>query len=468
MVIIYSKAKGQVTYTVTVPAATHACFIAGEMTGWNQVQMTEVSTNEYTITISPATTAQQYKYCSGPSWNYTEVLSNGGNVPNRSYTAHDQVAAWAAVWNSSNNFPPSVSSGTARRHWFHSLLVDDRYIDVWLPNGYNTSVKYDVLYMHDGQMLFDASTTWNGEEWDVDGTMGALLTGGKIRPTIVVGIFNNGNKRHAEYFPEKVINTIPQPEQSELESLFSGSTRGDAYLKFIVTELKPFIDSTYSTNKDKQGTFIAGSSMGGLISLYAFCEYPDIFSGAACLSTHWIGTFSDNDAIPNAIITYMSKALPPPNGRMIYFDHGTAGLDAMYGPHQQQVDNLLAAKGYTATNWETQIFPGADHNENYWKARFHISATFLLSDKTQSIRDVHNQANSDAVKIYPNPTRSMLTVENPDGNSERNIRIFDITGREVLTAKTKSNNIDVSHLPAGIYFVHIQGKEFSVVKFIKY
>ena len=233
LILSVINVSAQVTYTVTVPSGTNACFIAGEMTGWGLMQMTQVSTNKFTITISYATTSQQYKYCSGPLWNFNEVTSGGAYVANRSYSANDVVARWAAVWNFTNNYPPTVSSGSIQRFWFSSKSVDNRFVDVWLPTGYSTSVKYNVLYMHDGQMLFDKSTTWNGQEWNVDSIMGVLSSGGKIEPTIVVGISSNGNKRQAEYFPEKVIPAIPEPQKSNLESLFYGTTRGDAYLKFI-------------------------------------------------------------------------------------------------------------------------------------------------------------------------------------------------------------------------------------------
>ena len=349
---------GQVTYTVTVPDGTNACFIAGDMTGWNQMQMTQQSSNVFAVTIPYATTSQKYKYCSGPSWNFTETTAEGGNIVNRGYSSIDTVDRWAIIWDFTNNFPPTVASGTIIRHWFLSDIVDNRYIDVWLPDGYNSSLKYSVLYMNDGQMLFDASATWNKKEWDVDGTLGSLIANGTINRTIVVAIHNNGNKRHAEFFPEKVIDNIPEPQKSELESLFFGTTRADDYLKFIVTELKPFIDNNYSTFTDQQHTCIAGSSMGGLISLYAFCEYPEIFSRAACLSTHWIGTFSDNRQIPDALVSYMNQYLPAANNRKIYFDHGTVGVDSYYGSYQINADKILRAKGYTICKYGVPGFSG--------------------------------------------------------------------------------------------------------------
>jgi predicted alpha/beta superfamily hydrolase len=234
--------------------------------------------------------------------------------------------------------------------------------------------------MHDGQMLYDSTNNWNHKEWGVDETAGRLIAEGKTRPFIVVGIWNNGKFRHSEYFPQQVIDYIPDDQKKDLMHLLEGGPMADHYLQFIVTELKPFIDSAFSTRKDRDNTLIGGSSMGGLISMYAFCEYPNVFGSAACLSTHWTGIFRlDNNPIPDAMIQYLKARLPKPKqGRKIYFDYGTATLDALYKGTQIRADAVLEAKGYRAKNWITREFPGADHSENAWGARLSIPLLFLL------------------------------------------------------------------------------------------
>lgn len=155
--------------------------------------------------------------------------------------------------------------------------------------------------------------------------------------------------------------------------------QSDNYLKFIVEELKPLIDQKYATKPEKEFTVIAGSSMGGLISMYAICEYPEIFSRAACISTHWPGTFTlENNPIPDAFVSYLSKNLPDPNSHKIYFDYGTATLDALYEPCQMKVDSVMKFKGYSSENWTTRKFEGENHTENAWKKRLDIPVTFLL------------------------------------------------------------------------------------------
>lgn len=271
-----------------------------------------------------------------------------------------------------------VSAGAVERYLIHSTNVDERTVDIWLPDGYSADKKYAVLYMHDGQMLYNGSRAWNAREWDVDTTVNNLMKNGAIRDVIVVGIFNNGDKRHIEYFPQKAIDNISGIQHQKVLDLMPGGPLADKYLTFIVTELKPFIDATYSTKPDRKNTFIAGSSMGGLISMYAICEYPQYFAGAACLSTHWIGTFDNNKEIPEAFNEYLKKHLPAARSHKIYFDHGTVGLDANYPQYQKMIDATVKAAGYTDKSFLTLEFPGDDHNETCWAARLHTPLTFLL------------------------------------------------------------------------------------------
>lgn len=274
---------------------------------------------------------------------------------------------------------------------FTSRFVKQRNVDVWLPEDYTTEKKYAVLYMHDGQMLFDSSITWNKQEWGVDEVLTQLIKKKKIHDCIVVGIWNGGTSRHSEYFPQKPLNYLSKEKKDSLylslrpngQEVFQGeAVQSDKYLKFITEELKPFIDKTYSTKTEKQYTFIAGSSMGGLISLYAICEYPDIFGGAACISTHWPGIFSlENNPIPDIFIKYLEEHLPSPKNHRIYFDHGTATLDSFYPPIQKNVDEVMKRKGYNKKNWLTREFPGANHSETAWRARLEIPIMFLLRRK---------------------------------------------------------------------------------------
>jgi enterochelin esterase-like enzyme len=240
--------------------------------------------------------------------------------------------------------------------------------------------------MHDGQMLFDSSENWNHKEWMTDETMSSLIKEQKIEECLVVGIWNTEH-RQAEYLPRKPFDTLSPAQQNTVyqstspdgKPLFNSKILSDQYLMFIITELKPFIDSRFSTLPDQSNTYMAGSSMGGLVSLYALCEYPEVFRGAACLSTHWIGTFStDNNPLPEAFLQYLINRLPAPEGHLLYMDHGTVGLDFLYRPFQEKANQIILEKGYTDTHFLTKIFPGDDHVETAWSRRLPIAVEFLL------------------------------------------------------------------------------------------
>ncbi|QBN18356.1 alpha/beta hydrolase [Flavobacterium nackdongense] len=282
----------------------------------------------------------------------------------------------------------SVSSGTIKRFSnYKSQFVDARTIDVWLPEGFSENEKYAVLYMQDGQMLFDAKSTWNKQAWEIDEVAATLLTQGKIQKFIVVGIWNNGQKRHSEYFPQKPYQTLNSTQQTNISNILLKRGKinsefipaSDNYLKFVTAELKPFIDSNFPTQKDAKHTFIAGSSMGALISLYAICEYPTVFGGAACLSTHWTGIYQNEDnPIPDTFFSYLKNKLPDSKNHKIYFDYGDQTLDSLYQPSQQKVDAIMKSKGYTSKNWETRFFPGENHSELAWAKRMQFPLLFLL------------------------------------------------------------------------------------------
>ena len=282
-----------------------------------------------------------------------------------------------------------VHSGTLIRHAdFHSIYITPRNIDVWLPPGYDKAKKYPVIYMNDGQMLFDSSITWNKKEWGIDEEAGQLIEKGSIKPFIAVGIWNGGADRHREYLPQKPFNSLSASDRNKLISagrtdgspVFSADTiLSDAYLLFLVNELIPFINKEYSVSTKRQQTFIMGSSMGGLISLYALCEYPQIFGGAACLSTHWPGIFSkENNPFPGSLFRYLENKIPSPARHKIYFDRGTATLDSLYADYQDTADSLFTKKGYTGSAYLSKIFKGEPHDENAWRKRIDHPLRFLL------------------------------------------------------------------------------------------
>jgi predicted alpha/beta superfamily hydrolase len=276
----------------------------------------------------------------------------------------------------SQNVPdtlPGITGDVRRFENFSSKFVEARNIDVWLPPDYdkNKSKRYAVIYMHDGQNLFNPKESF----------MTQLIAEKKIQPAIVIAVWNTPNRR-AEYMPQKAFEMLPALTKTALAAQYNGEAFSDRYLKFLVSELKPFIDSTFHTMPQRETTFMMGSSMGGLISLYAICEYPDIFGGAGCISTH----FPAGDGI---VIDYMKTHLPDAsikNGAMhkIYFDYGTETLDKDYEPYQTNADKEMQARGFTEKNWLTKKFVGDEHSERSWRKRVDVPLTFLLkSDSTR-------------------------------------------------------------------------------------
>jgi len=228
--------------------------------------------------------------------------------------------------------------------------------------------------MHDGQNLFDPRASYAGVTWGVAEAMERLATQGRVRGSLIVGIWNTPLRRQ-EYLPQKPIGSS-RWALSRAKALYGGPPLSDGYLRFLVEELKPFVDGRYQTLPERESTFLMGSSMGGLISAYALCEYPQVFGGVGCLSTHW-------PAGREWMIAYLRESLPAPGAHRIYFDHGTEALDASYATYQRRVDRVMREAGYTeGKDWMSRVFGGAEHSERAWRERVHVPLEFLLGAPT--------------------------------------------------------------------------------------
>ncbi|MDT0558927.1 alpha/beta hydrolase-fold protein [Ichthyenterobacterium sp. W332] len=300
-------------------------------------------------------------------------------------SSNDTDATSVTIFSELNS--AELSSGTLyRSDRFPSQYIMPRPVDVWLPKGYSKDKKYAVLYMHDGQMLFDSTTTWNKQEWKVDEWATQLMEENKTKDFIVVAVHNIPKVRWQDLFPQKAFKNINLKVRDSLITMakqnnFNTNLNGDNYLKFIVEELKPIIDSTYSVYNNRNETFIMGSSMGGLMSMYAMSEYPEIFVAAACISTHWVGVMpKQNNPYPDAIFKYMSEHFPIAGQHKVYFDYGNKTLDQFYPQYAPRVDSILKEKGYTDSDSKNLFFEGTDHSENSWNKRLDQPLIFLLGN----------------------------------------------------------------------------------------
>ena len=263
---------------------------------------------------------------------------------------------------------PHTLTGDVRLHKdFHSnILNNDRNVIVYLPPGYeaNKHKRYSVFYMHDGQNLFDGATSFiPGQEWRVDETAQALIESGKIEPLIIVGVYNTGTERVNEYTAAR-------------DAKYKAGGKGDRYGRFLVEELKPFIDSTYRTKTDAKHTGLGGSSLGGLISLYLGLRYPNIFTRIAVVSPSvW---WADNQ-----IVQFTKNELRKPPLR-IWLDVGTKeGRDDTEARSTldgaRMLKNALIEKGWQeGKDFRYLEAADAEHNEKAWAARTAAILEFLF------------------------------------------------------------------------------------------
>lgn len=229
-----------------------------------------------------------------------------------------------------------------------------RDVIVLLPPDYekDTSKRYSVLYMHDGQNLFDPKTSFVGVDWGIDEALDELIKLHKVEPLIVVGIYNTP-KRTEELDPE---------------------AEGDNYARFLVEELKPMIDKEFRTFPDAAHTGVGGSSLGGLISMYIGWKYPQTFSKIAAVSVHL--QLHDSKLI-NDIETSGSF----PKTARVYMDYGTKGIDADYEPYVKRMAGLLKKWGWIeGKNLMVYKAVGETHSEVAWRKRVKIPLQFLFGD----------------------------------------------------------------------------------------
>jgi predicted alpha/beta superfamily hydrolase len=253
---------------------------------------------------------------------------------------------------------PPIRAKHERRIRFHPrfasrYLSTPRDLVVYLPPGYDSGAfRCPVLYLQDGQNLFDPHTAFGGQDWRVDVTADDLILRGAIEPLIVVGIYNTGVRRISEYTPTK-------------DARRRKGGKGERYAKMMAQELKPFIDREYRTRRSAAYCGVGGSSLGGLVSLETGLRYPRVFGRLAILSP---SVWWDNRSILEMVRAYQFEARP-----RIWLDSGTDEGDA---PHQTLAELGLLCDALTEKGWREgvdlrcSVATGAGHNEHAWAARF--------------------------------------------------------------------------------------------------
>lgn len=271
--------------------------------------------------------------------------------------------------------------------------LPDQKLTIWLPPGYDTSTRrYPVLYMHDGHNLFDPAKSNFNKVWKADKAMLASAKAHHTEPHIIVGIWAPGVDRYRQYLPQPIYDAASPALRAQMDRLAGGPIVSDAYLRWMTDDLKPWVDAHLRTKTGPADTAIAGSSMGGLISCYAFMARPDVFGQAACVSSHWpsvdpreVGP--TNPELQALLTGWFRQSLGAPGQRRLWMDHGTATLDAFYAPYQAVVDAQVAAKGWQkGRDFESRVYEGAEHEENAWAARLPEIFNWLFADKKKASR----------------------------------------------------------------------------------
>jgi len=333
-------------------------FIAGNhpsLGNWNpnSVKMVKINDSLWSTTITlPKGFYLEFKITRG-SWNKQAIFKKGEIPPNTALlvSCDTVINVIPAGW---QDLDSRSGRGIVGDVEYHRDIPGDhlnyaRDIIVWLPPSYhsNTTTRYPVLYMHDGQNIIDPSTSFTGYDWHVDEISDSLISACKMKEIIIVGISNT-------------------PDRSQE---YGNTPLGRAYMSFIVTKLKQFIDSIYRTIPDRENTATMGSSMGGLISFMLVWNYPDVFAQGCCLSPAFLGGIIDS------VKHYQGDY----KKIRIYMDNGGKGLDEELQLGCEEMLSALLKTGFVeGSNLMWYHDAEAEHNERAWAARLWRPLLFMF------------------------------------------------------------------------------------------
>lgn len=435
--------NAQLTLKVTaIPLNTPAgssIHAAGTFNNWNPSDAnTKLSLNadgHYVVTVNPPAGTVKFKFTRG-SWATVEGNANGSFLPDRVLTYNGQpttVDLTILTWEDTGSGSNGTAAGNVQimdTDFYMPELNRNRRIWLYLPPDYNTSTKeYPVLYMHDGQNLFDNNTSFSGE-WGVDEALNTLHAQGDYG-CIVVGIDNGGQYRIDEYSPW--INTT------------YGGGQGDEYIEFITNTLKPYIDANYRTLEHRHSTGIMGSSMGGLISMYGFSERQDVFSRAGIFSpAFWFAGNASADHV---------AAHPKQGPARVYFLAG-GQEPASVTTNMQAVANAMTTAGFTAAEKKLVTVANGEHSEWFWKQEFAEAYQWLFADAVTSAPDL---LYTNDWLVFPNPATSALRFAGLEQETNVRMSIMGVDGK--IWRDSALNNtaqpVGIEDLPAGYYFLEI-------------
>jgi predicted alpha/beta superfamily hydrolase len=355
----------------TPPADT--LFVAGSFNGWNPHQtrfaLHKNADGSYQVRMPAGLGAIEYKFTRG-SWETVEVDGKGQPIPNRKadLTTASEVASQVLAWDDPGGAPQHTATaqvGVLSAAFAMPQLGRQRRVWLYLPQDYaaHPGRRYPVLYVHDGQNVFDAATSYGGE-WGVDEALDQLRkTGQDASGSIVVAVDNGNQFRSDEYIPWPSAELRDQPHRGG---------QGGAYVDFLALTLKPYIDAHYRTRPDAAHTGIAGSSLGGLISVYAALKYPQVFGR--------VGAFSPAFWVCNDSLKAFAKTHPAAKTARFYFVCGPKESETML-PLMAQWRDELRAQGLPAANVAFKAPADGQHREWFWRREFPAAYRFLFGTK---------------------------------------------------------------------------------------
>ena len=445
-IVISSVAFNQVTIKITsVPQFytpfLDTIFISGTFNGWNTsdpaYRMIPQPDGTYSISITGISGSfVEYKFTRG-TWDVEETQLDGSFLPNRSFTFTDNMTIenQVANWKDQLGWHTSVGNTKILDMDFYIPQLN-RYRRVWiyLPQDYYTANNsYPVMYMHDGQNLFDNVYAAFGE-WNVDETMESIFSSFSTS-AIIVGI-DNSVERLNEYSPWYNID-------------YAVGGLGDEYASFIVNTLKPFIDGYFRTVSDRQHTAIMGSSMGGLISFFAATEYQNIFSKA--------GIFSPSFWFSDSVYSFIQQRGHQYDMRYYFLSEDNGGTVV---ENSNKVIDTLLANGFSSNELIHKTVLGANHNEQFWSSEFGDAFKWLFDGITNS-KMIDSEKQS--IDFYYDSNQNKLVFS--DYTNEIHIEVHNTMGQKVFSNKTEKQKVfNFPSLKCGIYLISVRNESMTTSK----
>lgn len=420
--VLTGAAMAQLTIKVTgVPMNTPAgadIYVAGNFNNWNPAdparKLTPIGNGKYMVTLNPAPGQVEFKFTRG-SWATVEGNIGGLAQPSHKIFYNGQpktvevvILSWPDLLNGGGGTlgPTEGSINIVSNNYYIPELSRTRRIWIYLPPSYgiNPGRRYPVMYMQDGQNLFDPNAVTTGD-WKVDEAMDQLAQNGDPG-CIIVGIDNGGVQRVNEYAPW--VNPA------------YGGGEGISYVNFIVNTLKPYIDNNYLTASGRDYTGIMGSSMGGLISMYALIEHQDVFSKAGVFSpSFW---FNGDKTVEHIL----SKGKL--NDVRVFFLAG--GMEPTYINNDvEEVVEAMLTVGFSLDEISNNSPSDGEHSEWFWSREFPVAYQWLFEDMLPVVSSQEATQASIELQVYPNPATDWIRLKGIDLNQSYQVRIVDMSGK---------------------------------------